>query len=159
DEGDIVVLRDEGETEGRPRAFDTAGARLAVEVSITHTAGVALAAASERRVGIDLVEDVALEPALLEEAFTAAEHTAWTRAIGDVRRAACLAFAAKEAALKWLGCGLRVPARSVWIEPHGTLPSGIDTHGPFVVTLHHDDATHTVQMWLGSIDALLWIMV
>ncbi len=120
DARDATIERDDASRTARPVARSATGALLPVHVSITHAGGVAAAAAARERIGLDLVSFEPLEPAFLEEAFARGELAAWarwTRAAGP--RIPCLAFAAKEAAVKWLGTGLAVPLGSVVAVPAG----------------------------------------
>ncbi|ACL67358.1 4'-phosphopantetheinyl transferase [Anaeromyxobacter dehalogenans 2CP-1] len=110
-----AVLRDAGAGTAQPVALDARGARLPAYVSITHTEGVAAAAAFGAPVGLDLVRVEALDGAFRREAFWPEELRAFERALGEPRAgfAACAAFGAKEAVVKWLGTGLTVPLRAV----------------------------------------------
>jgi 4'-phosphopantetheinyl transferase EntD len=117
----FAVLRDEGARAGSPLAVDVAtGCALDVAISIAHVDGVAVAAAAWARVGIDLVTLEPLGAAFADEAFCAGEREAWAFALGaapDDLLASCIAFGAKEAALKWLGTGLRAPLHGVRVTP------------------------------------------
>ena len=125
----VAILRESGPLDGRPYAAVRDGARLALHVSITHADGLALAAAAAAPLGIDVVAREPLSDAFVDEAFAPGELDAW-RACGehDDAGTVCAAFAAKEAALKWLGCGMRVPLRSVVVTP-AAAPRGA---GPFL---------------------------
>lgn len=116
------VLRDEAGGTARPLAVGDDGAALGVHLSITHAGGLAAAAAGLAPLGLDLVVLEPLGRAFEEEAFTPGELAAWERFterhLPGVP-AACAAFAAKEAAVKWLGTGLTVPLRSVEVLPAG----------------------------------------
>lgn len=124
----IVILRESGALDGRPYAVGVDGERLPVELSITHADGIALAAASDVPLGIDVVAYERFPDAFVDEAFAPGELDAWRGgAGGDDVATVCTAFAAKEAALKWLGCGMRVPLRSVVVTPAGAASAA----GPF----------------------------
>lgn len=120
-----------GPTGGAPVAVDEAGRPLPARISITHAAGWAAALASPEPCGLDLVRVEPLERAFLEEAFQPGEADGWASLLGDERgvaRGPCAAFAAKEAALKWLGTGLTLPMRAVRVTPGG--PAERRTAGP-----------------------------
>jgi len=115
-----VVLREEWSA--RPTPVSAKGARLPAQVSITHASGFAVAVAGASPLGVDLVEVEPIERAFRDEAFLPHELAAWEAFTGDrpgADRAACVAFAAKEAALKWLGTGLALPLLSVSAVPSG----------------------------------------
>lgn len=117
-----TVARDREAPTGRPIAVSAAGAPLPVSLSISHAAGVAAAIAAREPVGLDLVLLEPLSRAFREEAFTAGEVAEWeafTADGGGGERAACAAFAAKEAAVKWLGTGLSVPLLGLRVTPAG----------------------------------------
>lgn len=114
-----AILPERREGGGRPTPVDAHGAPLPTYVSITHAAGLAAAAAAQRPVGIDLVSLEPLEDAFCDEAFVAGELAAWSVWAGGPAEVACLAFAAKEAALKWLGTGLELPLHAVRVAPAG----------------------------------------
>lgn len=117
---DYVVLRD-GDS-GRPVPFAATGAHAPAFVSITHASGLAVAIAGVEPLGVDLVALEPIERAFREEAFSSDELSAWEAFTGDPPggdRAACVAFAAKEAAVKWLGTGLTVPLLGVRAIPAG----------------------------------------
>jgi 4'-phosphopantetheinyl transferase len=125
---EIVILREAGEHDGRPYAARSDGTRLPIELSITHADGVALAAAADVPLGVDVVAYERLPDAFVDEAFAPGELDAWRGGGGrDEVTAICTAFAAKEAVLKWLGCGMRVPLRSVVVTPAGAATDA----GPF----------------------------
>ena len=108
------------ECAGRPIAVDRAGVPIpGVYLSITHSHGVAIAAAATAPIGIDLTPVEPRPRAFDEEAFLAHELESWQRLLGasPAERACSLAFAAKEAALKWLGVGLRVGLHAVKVTP------------------------------------------
>lgn len=88
-----------------------------VELSITHAGGWALAAAARAPLGVDLVEREPLPDALIEDALAPGELDAWRARIADEALARSLAFAGKEAALKWLGVGMAIPLRQVRLTP------------------------------------------
>lgn len=110
-----AVVRDAAAGTARPIALDARGAPLPAFVSITHTEGVAAAAAARTPVGLDLVRLEALDGAFRREAFWPDELRSFEAALGGGAPdlAACAAFGAKEAVLKWLGTGLTIPLRAV----------------------------------------------
>jgi 4'-phosphopantetheinyl transferase len=116
----IAILRRDGSDAGRPYAVSRAGAPLPIELSITHADGLALAAAAWTPLGVDLVRIEELSDAFVDEAFAPGELLAWSRCVDGEAERVCTAFAAKEAALKWLGCGMRVPLTSVTVLPSGS---------------------------------------
>lgn len=91
----------------------------AIAVSISHTRGLAVAIAFDRRVaamGIDLeVADQAIDPALLAFAFSEEERAAIATGEGDAaaHRRTLTFWTAKEAALKAARRGLLVPLEAV----------------------------------------------
>ncbi len=112
-----VILRDEAR---RPAALGADGAPLAI-VSITHAAGLAAAAAAGSPIGLDIVAIEPVERSFRDDAFLPGETEAWSAWLGsdDPSLAACAAFAAKEAALKWLGTGLSIPLLALRATPCG----------------------------------------
>jgi 4'-phosphopantetheinyl transferase len=123
--GDVAVLREGGATTGPPRLALSGASRCELRASISHADGLAVAAASRERVGIDLV---AVEPqgsAFEAEAFRPGELDAWRGWLGGfatTNEAIAIAFAAKEAILKWMGTGLTVPLHEVAVRPLGVHP-------------------------------------
>ena len=110
----------DGECAGRPIAVDAARAPIpAAHLSITHSAGVAVAAAAVTPVGVDLTPAEPCARSFDEEAFLDGELDAWQRLLGasPPARTRAAAFAAKEAALKWLGVGLRAALHDVRVTP------------------------------------------
>lgn len=108
------TLRVDADAQGKPTV-----SRPGVELSITHAGGWALAAASRAPLGVDLVEREPLSDAFAAEAFAAGELAAWSAWEPDPVLARCLAFAGKEAALKWLGVGMGLPLQKVRVLPEG----------------------------------------
>lgn len=104
--GEWIIERETGEHEGAPRVVGPAPGH----VSISHTDGLVVAFASRRPAAIDLVKLEPLAESLCEEAFTPLERRAWH---GDM----ATAFAAKEAALKWLAVGMGRPLHSIEVLP------------------------------------------
>jgi phosphopantetheinyl transferase len=119
---EAAVLRDEAARTARPVAVSADGAPLPAFVSISHAAGIAAAAAARDPIGLDLVLVEPQDAAFVQEAFWPDEIAAWTRFVPDPASgplAACMAFAAKETALKWLGTGLALPLLGVRVLPAG----------------------------------------
>lgn len=110
-----AVVRDAAAGTAAPVPVDIRGARLPAFVSITHAEGVAAAAAAFVPVGLDLVRLEELDGAFRREAFWPQELASFERSLADPRpaAAACVAFGAKEAVLKWLGTGLAIPLLAV----------------------------------------------
>jgi phosphopantetheinyl transferase len=92
------------DAEGRP-VLACSSARDALFLSISHKAGVAVAAASDRPVGIDLERFSALRDpdGVRRVAFSPAEATLLADAGGDDAQLVAIAWSAKEAAAKSLG--------------------------------------------------------
>jgi phosphopantetheinyl transferase len=113
-EAPAVSVRESGPTAGQPFATHE-GAEIGV--SISHAGGLAVAAATHGRVGIDVDVDVERSSELLEMAFSVVERRAIqglaASAALSERSAVNLAWCAKEAVLKWLGLGLRAPLQGV----------------------------------------------
>src|SRR5262249_20882849 len=99
------------------------GRLLDAGLSITHAGGRALCAAGPPHLGLDLVLIEPLGEAFAREAFVPGELAAWRRWLREDRDAAvAMAFAANEAALKWLGCGLRLPLHHLTVTPAASCP-------------------------------------
>jgi 4'-phosphopantetheinyl transferase len=110
------VRRDPG---GAPRAFRD-GVPLGVTLSITHSEGWAAASAQrgDGRLGCDLEHVEPRSRAFMEDYFTAAEHAfVATGPRSDRPLRATLIWSAKEAVMKALGLGLRLPPLAVEIAP------------------------------------------
>jgi malonyl CoA-acyl carrier protein transacylase len=121
---EVTVVAD-GES-GRPRLV-IEGQESALWLSISHREGLAVAALSPGPVGIDLetVED--RERSFLEEAFNVGELKTLLDAADPRVDAACL-WAAKEAALKRAGVGLKADLRAHTVSPDGE--GGATVAGP-----------------------------
>ncbi len=134
----LAVVRDAGS--GRPRLALHGRPLAAVGVSISHADGWAAAAACRQPVGLDLVTVEPLGTAFAAEAFAAGELDRWRAWLGDawgLPMATAAAFAAKEAALKWLGIGLTVPLRSLVVSPSG--PAAADSRASLALILLEAD--------------------
>jgi phosphopantetheinyl transferase len=117
----FLILREGTGPTGRPTVVLPPG-HSALNVSISHAERLAIAAASSGRVGLDLVSVQTQERSFLEDAFSPLELTrwaAWLRSETTSALAISTAFAAKEAALKWLGTGFALPLRAIEILPAG----------------------------------------
>lgn len=141
-------LRIDPADDGRPLV--STGLPRTTHLSISHAGGWAVAAVADAPLGIDLVELEATSVGFAREVFAPGELEGAQRALSsltDPRMPACLAFAAKEAALKWLGVGMRVPLMSVRVSyedaPCGSWP----WHLP--VQIEHGDgrAALTLSLW------------
>jgi 4'-phosphopantetheinyl transferase len=112
---DYVILPD---TLGAPVVYDDSLTVLPVSLSISHTAGLAAAAVGEEpaRVGVD-VERLIDEPtAIVEEYFTREERALCSGSGGGAIRARATAiWSVKEALMKAMGEGLRIPAQAVGV--------------------------------------------
>jgi len=122
---DIEVVGDE---KGRPRAF-IQGTESALWLSITHRDGLAMAAVSPAPVGIDLEVPEDKPQSFLQEAFAVAELRSLLDAADPKVETACL-WAAKEAALKRAGVGLKADLRKHVVTPDGE--GGARVEGPAV---------------------------
>ena len=102
---------------GAPVAFRD-GARLDVRLSISHSAGWGAAAVQreEGRLGCDLERIEERSRAFVQDYFTPAEQ-AFAAGGPDGSRRATLVWSAKEAVMKALGEGLRLPPAAVEVEP------------------------------------------
>ena len=105
---DVEVAADD--RTGRPRLL-LRGSESALWISITHREGLAVAAVSPAPVGIDLETFEDRTRAFLEEAFHVKELRGLLEAADPRFDAACM-WAAKEAALKRAGVGLRSDLRA-----------------------------------------------
>jgi phosphopantetheine--protein transferase-like protein len=105
---DIEILADD---DGAPRVRP-----LAVEVSISHTTGYAAAAAAKMPVGIDIEQISERDPALARHFLSADERTLLPSLLGGGSAGLTGMWALKEATLKALRLGLRLPPRSVVIS-------------------------------------------
>jgi malonyl CoA-acyl carrier protein transacylase len=120
-----VEVRADPET-GRPR-LHLEGQESALWLSITHREGLAIAALSPGPVGIDLETVQDRERSFLEEAFNVHELKGLLDAADPRTDAACL-WAAKEAALKRAGVGLKADLRAHTVTPDGE--GGASVSGP-----------------------------
>jgi 4'-phosphopantetheinyl transferase EntD len=118
---DVVhTLVADGENAGQPIAVEASGARMQdVYLSITHSNSVAIAAAATKPIGIDLAPVEPRARSFDEDAFLDGELDGWHQLLGasTAERVRAVAFAAKEAALKWLGVGLRVGLHDIRVSP------------------------------------------
>jgi 4'-phosphopantetheinyl transferase EntD len=116
------ILREgEGPT-GLPTVVTSApGASL--HVSISHADGLAIAAAAYCRIGIDLATIQPQAQSFLDETFSPRElgqWAAWLQSDPNSPLTVTTAFAAKEAALKWLGTGFGMALRGIEVCPRET---------------------------------------
>jgi 4'-phosphopantetheinyl transferase len=109
-----VTVRTEGLDSGRPLV----AAERGLSLSISHSAGLAVAAVSwGGPLGVDLEHGVEAGAAFLEEAFAPGEHEGY-RAVCEGRMdVTTAAWAMKEAVLKVWGVGLRAPLQRVAVCP------------------------------------------
>ena len=110
---DVEVKADEAT--GRPRLM-IQGQESALWLSISHRSGLAVAALSPGPVGIDLETIEERERSFLEEAFNVQELKVLLDAADPRVDAACM-WAAKEAALKRAGVGLKADLRAHKVTP------------------------------------------
>lgn len=112
----FAVLPD---SEGVPRAYRIPGELLPLSVSITHTRGYAAAAAVPLplRVGID-VERILEQPQLVARDHLASSEVSLLNGLeqGEVARRTTVVWVVKEAVMKTLGEGLRIPTTSVVVR-------------------------------------------
>ena len=120
---DVVhTLVAQGTDAGRPIAVAASGIRMhTVHLSITHSEDLAIAAAATRPIGIDLTPVQALRGAFDEDVFREGELDGWRQVLraSAADRVRAVGFAAKEAALKWLGVGLRASLHDIMVSPSG----------------------------------------
>lgn len=117
---DFSVLREGDGPTGRPRVV-IRGGDVAPEVSISHADGLAVAAAFPHRVGVDIATIQGQDPSFVRETFGEVELASWSEWLdspGESPITITTAFAAKEAALKWLGTGLALPLRAIEVVPN-----------------------------------------
>ena len=118
---DVVhTLVADGAMSGQPIAADTSGRRMTgIHLTITHSDGMAIAAAAMEPIGIDLAPVEMRTRAFEDDVFVEGELDGWRRVLGASApaRVQAVAFAAKEAALKWLGVGLRLSLHDIRVTP------------------------------------------
>lgn len=117
-----------GDDKGRPRAI-VRGSESALWISISHRDGLAMAAVSPSAVGIDLEVPEDKPQSFLQEAFAVTELRSLLDAADPKVDTACL-WAAKEAALKRAGVGLKADLRKHVVTPDGE--GGATVEGPAV---------------------------
>jgi phosphopantetheinyl transferase len=125
---DVEVVADS--ESGRPRLV-IQGQESALWLSISHRSGLAVAALSPGPVGVDLETIEDRERSFLEEAFNVGELKAMLDATdggADPRMFAACMWAAKEAALKRAGVGLKADLRAHHVVPDGE--GGATVSGP-----------------------------
>ncbi len=154
-------LRIEPDANGQPHA--RVGDRdHPTHVSISHTAGWAIAVAGDVPLGIDLVALDDVPVGLGEDVFAPREREDLERVFAqssDPRIPRCAAFGAKEAALKWLGVGMRIPLPSVRVTSLGPL-EGTDPSSIPVRILHPHGRVHlTMHTWLPTPAVLCVLLV
>jgi phosphopantetheine--protein transferase-like protein len=140
--GDWIIDRARGEHEGAPIVRGP----HAAHVSISHTDGLVLAIAARTQVALDLVKLEPLPESLCEQTFTANERRAWQRT-GE-EHAFAVAFAAKEAALKWLRVGMGAPLHEVEVLPRRRAAIDVCVRGEHRTLAC---ATFTHEHWLGFV--------
>ncbi len=140
-----------------------------VSISISHAATQAVAAVHTRTVGIDLVDvkafqagSATVENASVDvfgtEVFVAGEWERWCRALRGATDAevTAVAFAAKEAALKIIGEGLRIPLLEVEVQPRAALD---DTGVSSAVVGRHREQTQAFAMRVTSSGSLRQVLL
>ncbi len=111
---DYVILPD---TLGAPVVYDESLTVLPVSLSISHTGGLAAAAVSAQpaRVGVDVERFIDEPTAIVQEYFTQDERALCSGSGGStvLRARATAIWSVKEALMKAIGEGLRIPAKAV----------------------------------------------
>lgn len=132
-EADVSVL---AAPSGAPEAF-LLGRRAPVALSLTHSHGVAVAALAPAGVllGVDLERVEARSGVFLADWFTPAEQAfAAAGEAGEPGLAATLVWSAKEAVMKALREGLRIPPKAIEVAPSPGPADGewrpFDARGP-----------------------------
>lgn len=127
-------------------------------ISISHAAMVAVAAVHSQPVGIDLVEVQEFEPGFTAEVFVPGEHERWRRFLPEATEpeVTAIAFAAKEAALKIVGEGLRVPLLEVEVQPCAPIDDGRDARATL---LQQGVPPRTFSMRVTSLGALRQVLL
>lgn len=135
-----------GGPHGRPRA---AGSGL--ELSVTHSGGhVGLAVTAAGPVGLDVERIDARAADIAASVATENERRALARLPGDERPAAFFRFwTRKEAALKAVGTGLRVPMAAIDVsDPQRPVP--VPGHGAVLVSDLDVDDDHAAALAVGG---------
>jgi len=117
----FAVLREGDGPTGCPKVVGSGLDDKPICVSISHADGIATAAASHQRLGIDIATIQHQEASFLAEAFNPRELAAWgswLRSEPTSPLTVTTAFAAKEAALKLLGTGFGLGLRAIVVLPH-----------------------------------------
>lgn len=142
-----------GERRGAPRVIHD-GRTLTCGISLSHRAGWALCSLAPpgTRVGCDLEQIEPRSPAFIADFLTPGERSLLPTAAGDTDECANLVWSAKESAVKLLGTGWRVPARTVEVvEVGGRLPRPRapwpDHPGPSSATRCIADARERPATW------------
>jgi 4'-phosphopantetheinyl transferase len=114
------------------------------------------------RLGLDLVQVEPLGEPFAREAFAEGELAAWQARLGDPGapsdRTVATAFAAKEAALKWLGCGLRLPLGAVSVAPlAGAGPWRRRGGHEMAAAVRWEGRTAVLEGWCWSGGDFVWV--
>lgn len=149
-------LRIDADDAGRPLVW-VDGERSPTCVSISHAGGIAIAAASDAPLGIDLIELEDLPSAMDEDVFAPGELTGFVSALSVPMDARCLAFAAKECALKWLGIGMAVPLRSVRVDLHDRLAGELPWRAS--ASLVHREGRAALTLFAWPVRPALWAVL
>jgi 4'-phosphopantetheinyl transferase EntD len=113
------ILREGDGPTGLPTVV-TSASGASLYVSISHADGLAIAAAAPRRIGIDLATIQPQAQSFLDETFSPRElgqWATWLKSDPNSPLTVTTAFAAKEAALKWLGTGFGMALRGIEVVP------------------------------------------
>lgn len=150
---------------GAPVVLGADGRPLPLAVSISHSAGWAVACATSRgEIGLDLERVEPRHPAFVDEAFNMGELHEWSHALGwgeADNRTVTLAWCCKEALLKLAGVGLRAALGGyttralAWCPPPleaGGFPlqwarASVDELGDVLLGAHVDDNEAMVLAW------------
>lgn len=150
-----VEVEVRGDEAGKPQVF-IEGKLSPLHLSITHRSGVALAALAREPLGVDL-ETIEEKPqSFLEQSFAVPELRHLLEAADAKSEVACM-WAAKEAALKRAGVGLKADLRAHVVVPDGVGGASVEgpaTKGRFGVRFYQVEG-QVLAVSHASLDALV----